>query len=128
MTDANRLNGRAFCMYCGRNFPADGSMRCRECRERSKVREHQLALRRGWQRRFRNHDCALCRKHRKFVKALIRRWDERGIYVKVRCHRGHIYQNWGRESYCSKCYTIDMPRIIKSLGVENLLSTGRRRR
>lgn len=108
------------CTYCGRKFREDGFIRCQECRERSKVREHQLHKRRAsrscaFGRRFKKHDCRLCRKHRGLVKALIERWDRRRIWMKVKCFRGHWYLNWGSNSYCGTCYRkYTVPELIKS--------------
>lgn len=69
-------------------------------------------------RKFRGHDCRLCRKHRKLVRTLRRRWDERGIWMTARCPAGHRYQRTRqRGDYCFLCYQ----RSVRRKGVARVL-------
>lgn len=66
------------CHGCMRTFSSTHYVRCQFCRERSKVYLHQLFKRRRV-RDFPRHNCALCRKHKAFVKSQIASWNEHGL-------------------------------------------------
>lgn len=112
------------CTSCGRKFrSADPRlMRCQGCRERAKVYQHQLHLRRGYMMRpiggrakpsF--HSCELCRKHKKHVERLIERWDQRGIYLFEACPKGHRWFKWKQHERCQVCSEISRQQYIADL-------------
>lgn len=98
------------CSGCSRSFRQDGYQRCRKCRESAKVTEHQRR-----QRGFRRHSCLLCRKHKRLVKELNRRWDERDVYVRKRCPEGHCWYKYRANQRCTTCQCELNKKIMREM-------------
>jgi hypothetical protein len=103
------------CSRCGLRAASPGHPTCRFCRERQKVYLHQLHKRRGWIEHFRRHGCVLCRRHQAYVKALHERWDERQVWMPLRCWKGHVYMKSSENATCGACALEISKAFLKSL-------------
>lgn len=113
----------SLCTGCARKLrPRDGDrVRCLECSEWAKVREHQLHKRRAWRESYKRHTCHLCRKWKDFVKQIVGRWDERDIYVVKKCSKGHEWMKWNTCNSCSVCRDEWNQKYVKELRAKGVL-------